>query len=289
MDYSLVVAIELLREVAGLILIATGLAVIFGMMRVINIAHGEFMMLGGYTVVLTTKLGVNLWVAILILAPLAVGIFGVIVERLIIRHLYGRIIDSLLATWGLSLFIMGFVTVVFGNTVEGVKPPLGSFTIGENYSIAVYTLFLIFAAVAFLSIVYLALRHTKAGLIARATMQNPDMVESLGVNSKLVYMATFGIGAAFAGLAGGILAPITGVVPGMGAVLIGKAFITVVTGGAAVVAGTLSASGILGSISQAVTFATTPVYGDAALLFVALVVLRLLPQGITGRFFTRST
>ena len=288
MDYSLVVAIELLREVAGLILIATGLAVIFGMMRVINIAHGEFMMLGGYTVVLTTKLGVNLWVAILILAPLAVGLFGVIVERLIIRHLYGRIIDSLLATWGLSLFIMGFVTVVFGNTVEGVKPPLGSFSIGQ-YSIAVYTLFLIFAAVAFITIVYMTLRHTKAGLIARATMQNPDMVESLGVNSKLVYMATFGIGAAFAGLAGGILAPITGVVPGMGAFLIGKAFITVVTGGAAVVAGTLSASGILGTISQAVTFATTPVYGDAALLLVALVLLRLLPQGITGRFFTRST
>ena len=288
MDYSLVVAIELLREVAGLILIATGLAVIFGMMRVINIAHGEFMMLGGYTVVLTTKLGVNLWVAILILAPLAVGLFGVIVERLIIRHLYGRIIDSLLATWGLSLFIMGFVTVVFGNTVEGVKPPLGSFSIGQ-YSIAVYTLFLIFAAVAFITIVYLTLRHTKAGLIARATMQNPDMVESLGVNSKLVYMATFGIGAAFAGLAGGILAPITGVVPGMGAFLICKAFITVVTGGAAVVAGTLSASGILGTISQAVTFATTPVYGDAALLLVALVLLRLLPQGITGRFFTRST
>ena len=288
MDYSLVVAIELLREVAGLILIATGLAVIFGMMRVINIAHGEFMMLGGYTVVLTTKLGVNLWVAILILAPLAVGIFGVIVERLIIRHLYGRIIDSLLATWGLSLFIMGFVTVVFGNTVEGVKPPLGSFSIGQ-YSIAVYTLFLIFAAAAFITIVYLTLRHTKAGLIARATMQNPDMVESLGVNSKLVYMATFGIGAAFAGLAGGILAPITGVVPGMGAFLIGKAFITVVTGGAAVVAGTLSASSILGTISQAVTFATTPVYGDAALLLVALVLLRLLPQGITGRFFTRST
>ena len=288
MDYSLVVAIELVREVAGLILIATGLAVIFGMMRVINIAHGEFMMLGGYTVVLTTKLGVNLWVAILILAPLAVGIFGVIVERLIIRHLYGRIIDSLLATWGLSLFIMGFVTVVFGNTVEGVKTPFSSLEIGQ-YSVAIYTLFLIFAAVAFLISVYLTLRHTKAGLIARATMQNPDMVESLGVNSKIVYMATFGIGAAFAGLAGGLLAPISGVVPGMGAFLIGKAFITVVTGGAAVVAGTLSASGILGSISQAVTFATTPVYGDAALLFVALVLLRLLPQGITGRFFTRST
>lgn len=287
MDYSLVVAIELLREVAGLILIATGLAVIFGMMRVINIAHGEFMMLGGYTVVLTTKWGVNIWVAILILAPLVVGIFGILVERLIIRHLYGRIIDSLLATWGLSLFLIGFVTVVFGNTVEGVSTPLSSFSVGQ-YSVAIYTLFLIFAAIAFMTSVYLALRYTKSGLIARATMQNPDMVESLGINSKLVYMATFGIGAAFAGLAGGLLAPISGVVPGMGGLLIGKAFITVVTGGAAVVAGTLSASAILGSVSQAVTFATGPVFGDATLLFVALILLRLLPQGITGRIFTRS-
>jgi branched-subunit amino acid ABC-type transport system permease component len=287
MDFSLVVAIELLREVAGLILIATGLAIIFGMMRVINIAHGEFMMLGGYTVVLTTKMGVNIWVAILILAPLAVGVFGIVVERLIIRHLYGRIIDSLLATWGLSLFLIGFVTVVFGNTVEGVSTPFSGFAIGQ-YSVAIYTFFLIFAAVAFMSSVYFTLRYTQAGLIARATMQNPDMVECLGVNSKIVYMTTFGIGAAFAGLAGGLLAPISGVVPGMGALLIGKAFITVVTGGAAVVAGTLSSASILGTISQAVTFATGPVFGDATLLFVALILLRILPQGITGRIFTRS-
>jgi branched-subunit amino acid ABC-type transport system permease component len=287
MDFSLVVVIELLREVAGLILIATGLAIIFGMMRVINIAHGEFMMLGGYTVVLTTKMGVNIWVAILILAPLAVGVFGIVVERLIIRHLYGRIIDSLLATWGLSLFLIGFVTVVFGNTVEGVSTPFSGFAIGQ-YSVAIYTFFLIFAAVAFMSSVYFTLRYTQAGLIARATMQNPDMVECLGVNSKIVYMTTFGIGAAFAGLAGGLLAPISGVVPGMGALLIGKAFITVVTGGAAVVAGTLSSAGILGTISQAVTFATGPVFGDATLLFVALILLRILPQGITGRIFTRS-
>jgi branched-chain amino acid transport system permease protein len=257
------------------------------MMRVINIAHGEFMMLGGYTVVMTTKLGVNIWVAILILAPLAVGIFGVVVERLIIRHLYGRIIDSLLATWGLSLFLIGFVTVTFGNTVEGVSTPFTGVAIGQ-YTVAIYTLFLIAAAAAIITSVYMTLRYTKSGLIARATMQNPDMVESLGINSKLVYMATFGIGSAFAGLAGGLLAPISGVVPGMGALLIGKAFITVVTGGAAVVAGTLSASSILGSISQAVTFATGPVFGDATLLFVALILLRLLPQGITGRIFTRS-
>ena len=115
------------------------------------------------------------------------------------------------------------------------------------------------------------------------------MAASLGISTQRVYSTTFGIGAALSGLAGGLLAPITGVLPTIGAIYIGKAFITGVTGVAAVVAGTLSASGILGTISQAVTFATTPVYGDAALLLVALVLLRLLPQGITGRFFTRST
>ena len=287
MDYALIVFIELLRAVAGLVLIAAGLAIIFGMMRVINIAHGEFLMLGGYTVVLTTKLGVNIWVAIFVLAPLFVGLFGVLVERCIIQFLYARILDSILATWGLSLLIIGFVTVVFGNTVEGVATPLGGVEIGD-YKIALYTLVLIGAAAAFIVVIYAGLKYTRFGLIARSTMQNPKMSEALGVNSKLIYMATFGIGAAFAGLAGGLLAPVTGVVPSMGVYFIGQAFITVVSGGSAIVAGTLSASGILGTLSQSVTFLSGPVFGDAALLFVALILLRLLPQGITGRIFTRS-
>ncbi len=234
MDYSLVVAIEILRAVAGLVLISTGLAIIFGMMRVINIAHGEFLMLGGYTVVLTTKMGVNIWIAILVLAPLAVGLFGIVVERCIIRFLYGRLLDSLLATWGLSLFLIGFVTVVFGNTVEGVATPFSGISIGQ-YSVAIYTLLLIAAAVVFIVSVFVALKYSKLGLVARATMQNPDMAENLGINSRTVYMMTFGIGAAFSGLAGGLLAPITGVVPGMGVNFIGQAFITVVTGGSAMV------------------------------------------------------
>nr|WP_174818933.1 branched-chain amino acid ABC transporter permease [Ruegeria atlantica] len=277
----------MLRAVAGLVLISTGLAIIFGMMRVINIAHGEFMMLGGYTVVLSAKAGVNIWIAMLVLAPLTVGLFGVLVERLIIRHLYGRIIDTLLATWGLSLFLIGFVAVVFGNKLEGVATPFSGIAIGE-YSVAAYTIFLIGAALAFVASIYLALKYSKAGLIARATMQNPEMVEALGVNSKLVFMTTFGVGAAFSGLAGALLAPISGVIPGMGVNFIGPAFITVVTGGSSIIAGTLSASGLLGSISQSTAFLAGPVYGDAMLFFAALVLLRLLPQGITGRLFTRS-
>ncbi len=287
MDYALIVVMEILRAVSLLVLLAGGLAIIFGMMRVINIAHGEFLMLGGYTVIMSVKAGVNLWIAILILAPIVVGIFGIIVERLVIRFLYGRMIDTLLATWGLSLLMIGGVTLIFGNTSEGVSTPLGSITIGA-YQVAVYNVVLIAFAVLFLVAAWAVLKYTKAGLIARATMQNPGMAETLGVNSTLVYMATFGIGSALTGLAGGLLAPVTGVVPSMGVNFIGQSFITVITGGASIIAGTLSASATLGSVSQLVTFGAGPVYGDAALLLAALILLRILPQGITGRIFTRS-
>jgi len=288
MDFALIVFVDMLRGVAWLILLASGLAIIFGMMRVINIAHGEFLMLGGYTVVISSQQGVPLFIGILILAPLVVGLFGIIVERLIIRWLYGRMLDSLLATWGLSLVMIGGITMIFGNTTEGVSAPLGSIPVSETYTIAVYNLVLILCAALFLIGIYSVLKFTRWGLIARSVMQNPGMAQALGVNATYVYMATFGVGAAVTGLAGGLLAPMTGVVPSMGVNFIGQAFITVVTGGAAVVAGTLSSAAALGSISQAVTFGAGPVYGDAALLVAALILLRVLPQGITGRIFTRS-
>jgi len=287
MDYAIIVALEMIRAVAWLVLLAAGLAIIFGMMRVINFAHGEFLMLGGYTVVVSTGAGVNEWVAILLLAPLVVGIFGVVVERLVIRQLYGRMLDSLLATWGLSMLMIGGVTLIFGNTVQGVATPFGGVRIG-SYQMPVYNFVLIFFAAAILLAVWAILKFTRAGLIARATMQNPNMAETLGIRTGWVYMATFGIGSAVTGLAGGLLAPVTGVVPAMGASLVGQSFITVITGGAAVITGTLSSATILGSISQATTFWAGPVYGDAALLVVALILLRILPQGITGRIFKRA-
>lgn len=287
MDYVLIIVLEMLRAISWLVLLASGLAIIFGMMRVINFAHGEFLMLGGYITIMTHNAGVPLWISILVLAPLTVGLFGVLVERLIIRHLYGRIIDSLLATWGLSLLMIGGVTLIFGNTVQGVSTPLGGLAIGD-YQVPLYNFVLIGFAIAIMATTWAVLKFTKAGLIARATMQNPDMAETLGIRTTWVYMTTFGIGSAVTGLAGGLVAPLTGVVPSMGVNFVGQSFITVITGGASMIAGTLSASTLLGTISQGMTFATGPVYGDAALLLAALVLLRVLPQGITGRIFKKS-
>jgi branched-subunit amino acid ABC-type transport system permease component len=284
LDYAAIFLIQVAYAIASLALISVGLAVIYGMMRVINFAHGEFLMLGGYAVILPVQAGVDLWVAMLVIAPLTVGAFGVVVERLIIRPLYGRVIDTVLATWGLSLLLIGLASAVLGYYQEGSKPPLGSVAIGA-YRESGYTFFVIGITVAIMAALYVGLKRTRFGLLARGTMQNPAMAAGLGVNTGRIYAATFGLGAALSGLAGGILAPISGVVPVIGATYIAKAFITVISGGATALAGTASAATVLGAINQAVTFLATPVVGEVALLAAAIILLRLLPAGITGRLF----
>ena len=129
------------------------------------------------------------------------------------------------------------------------------------------------------------MKYTNWGLIARAAMQNAAMADALGVNPSRVYMLTFTAGAALTGLTGGVLAPLTGIVPTIGATYIAKAFIAVITGGSAIAVGTLSSSTLLGGVSQMTTLLANPVLGDVALLIAAVILLRFLPRGITGRFF----
>ncbi len=287
MDYAVVVALQIVSGVATLVIVSLGLAVVFGMMRVINLAHGEFLMLGGYTAILASGQGINRWLSILVLPPLVVGLIGAVVERVLIRRLYGRMVDTMLATWGLSLAFIGGVTMLFGNSVTGISAPFGSFGIGR-FHVAGYDMFLVLASVVLSLIVWAVLKLTPAGLIARGTMQNAEMAAALGVSPERVYALTFAAGAALSGLAGGLIAPVSGVLPTMGTAYIAKAFITVITGGAAMLTGTLVASGLLGSVLTVFTFLTTPVFGEVALLVMAIVLLRLLPRGITGRFLRRA-
>lgn len=288
MDYAAVVALEILYMIAFLALASAGLAVVFGMMRVINLAHGEFVMLGGYTTLACVQGGVNVYVAMLVIAPIVVGIIGLVIERLVIRHLYGRMIDTMLATWGLSLLLVGIVTLIFGSSAVGVPTPIPGYTLGA-YQMGGYNLFIIALAVAVMVGMWGILRHTRLGLVARGAMQNPEVASALGYDPKQVYMTTFAVGAALAGLAGGALAPLTGLLPSSGGAYIAKTFITVITGGAAVLSGTLASATLFGFVNQVVSFAWTPVIGEIAMLALAIVLLRLMPQGITGRFFRNST
>lgn len=288
MDYAAVVLLEILYMIAFLALISAGLAVVFGMMRVINLAHGEFVMIGGYTTIASIQAGIDIWFAMLVLSPLVVGLIGLIVERVVVRHLYGRMIDTMLATWGLSLLMVGLVTLIFGNTAVSVPAPIQSYQVGA-YQMGGYNLFIIGIAVLLVLLLWLALRYTRVGLIARGAMQNSEVASSLGYNPQKIYMWTFTAGAALSGLAGGVMAPLTGLLPSSGSLYIAKAFITVITGGAAIISGTLASATIFGTINQIVSFGSTPVIGEIAMLALAIILLRLMPQGITGRFFRNST
>ena len=287
MDLVALLAIQVVYAIASLALMSVGLAIIFGMMKVINLAHGEFLMLGGYAAIEANRLGLSIWIAMLIVAPIVVGAIGIIVERTIIRWLYGRMIDTMLATWGLSLFLVGLTTAIFGNTTVGLSAPLGSFEIGQ-YRTSAYTLFVIGVAIVVLGGVLAVLRFTKLGLIARGTMQNANMAAALGVNPNRVYSITFGVGAALTGLAGAVIAPVSGTFPTIGAAYVAKCFITVIGGGASIVMGTAAAATLFGAVNQIATYVTTPVFGEVALLAAAIILIRALPQGITGRFFRGS-
>lgn len=284
MDLSFVILVEVLYAVASLALISAGLAVVFGMMKVINLAHGEFMMMGGYATITAVNLGINVFVAMLIVAPLIVGLIGLVVERLVIRHLYGRLVDTMLATWGLSLFFIGMATMIFGNTTTSITTPITGFAVG-NYQINGYNFFIISMSIMLMIAMYGLLKTTRLGLIARGTMQRSDIAAALGYSPDRVYMVTFFCGSALSGLAGAILAPLVGLVPTSGGAYIAKAFITVIAGGPSLIFGLISSSGLFGIVNQVFTFWISPVFGEVALLVSAVILLRLLPQGVTGRFF----
>ncbi|MCY4300626.1 MAG: branched-chain amino acid ABC transporter permease [Aestuariivita sp.] len=284
MDLSVVILVEFLYAIASLILISAGLAVIFGMMKVINLAHGEFMMMGGYATITAVNAGVNIFFAMLVIAPITIGLIGLIIERLIIRRLYGRLIDTMLATWGLSLFFIGLAKMIFGNTTTGVSTPIPGLSIGD-YQINGYNFFIIIIGFIVLALMLFVLKGTRAGLIARGTMQIPEMAAALGCSPDRVYLVTFFCGAALSGLAGAILAPLVGLTPSSGATYIAEAFITVIAGGPALIIGLLSSASFFGTINQLFTFAISPIVGEVMLLVSAVILLRLLPQGITSKFF----
>ena len=263
-----------------LVLSAMGLAIIFGMMGVINLAHGEFIMCGAYVTVLTSRLNLPLPLCMLC-GALAAGIIGVILERLIIRHLYHRLFDSIVATWAISLIVTQGTLIFAGPSIEGIKTPFGSFNIG-GYSFSTYRVVLMAIAVLTLIALYLLFMKTKYGVRARASIQNPRMAQALGVDTGRIYSLTFGLGAALAGLAGALYAPTTTTVPTMGSAFIVQSFVTVVVGGANALVGTAPAAGILGIIQSWLGAAFGQTIGQIGLLVTVILVVRLLPRGLSG-------
>ena len=271
---------------AFLVLSGLGLAIIFGMMGVINLAHGEFIMCGAYVTVLSARAGAPLPVAML-LGTLAAGLVGFILERLIIRRLYHRLFDSIVVTWALSLIATQGMLIVAGPSIEGLQTPFGSFSFGE-LSFSTYRALLPLIALLLLLCVYVLFLHTRFGIRARATIENAAMAKALGTNTSRIYSLTFSLGAALAGLTGALYAPTMTTVPTMGQAFIVQAFVTVVVGGGDVLLGVAPAAAVLGLIQSTLTALSGQLIGQIGLLVTVIVVVRVLPQGISGWLLRRN-
>ena len=281
-DYLAIVAVSSLTSAAVLIIATLGLAVIFGLMGVINLAHGEFIMFGAYAALIATRQGVPLPLAVLF-AALITALFGAIVERLIIRYLYGRLLDTLLATWGLSLALYQTAVLLFGSVTPGVGLPIASVDIGR-YSISIYFLFLIVAAAVMLGATYLVLTRTSYGIMARASIQDRETAAAIGIETGRINTVTFAFGAGLAGLAGGLLVPAFPATPGMGIAFVAKAFLAVVVAGPVTLTGTAVAAGTLGWVASATASYATTVIGDIIFFVATILLLRAFPNGITDRW-----
>ena len=266
---------------AFLLLSALGLIVILGMMNIINLAHGEFMMLGAYVATFVVHRGIPFPLAVVV-AFFAIAAFGVVLECLVIRRFYGRELGALVTTWGISLILAQGALIVFGPYMPPIPIPNGAIAVG-GFSFSVYWLVLMAVSLALVGALAVIYRVTSFGLQARATMQNAAMARSLGIRVDRIYMLTFGLGAGLAGLSGALLAPTTSIAPYMGQQFVAPAFITVVVGGGAnVIAGALGSSTFLSLVETPVSVALGTFYGSMALLVTALLIIRVLPAGISS-------
>ncbi|SDF61130.1 amino acid/amide ABC transporter membrane protein 1, HAAT family [Salipiger thiooxidans] len=277
-----------------LLLIALGLSITYGAMGVINMAHGELVMIGAYTAVLSgIYLNLNFFLAL----PLAFAVsalVGMALERLVIRRLYGRIIDTLLATWGVAIVLQQLIRLEFGLSffgihVEGLGPGLQSmdvpsfltqpFEIG-GVPIQPYRSFIIVVTLLLTLLTWFLMYRTSMGTQVRAIMRNPQIAAACGIDVRRVSAFTFAYGSGLAGVAGVLLAGFKTVMPDMGASTVVDGFLVVVVGGVGSLLGTVLASGLLGQINGVFAILFNDILARAVVFGVVIAIILWRPRGL---------
>jgi branched-chain amino acid transport system permease protein len=265
------------------VLLAIGLSLIFGLMTVVNFAHGSLYMLGAYFGFLLLGLTKNFWLA-LALAPLMVGALGLLMERFLIRRLYGRSADDpLLLTFGLSLIMVEAARLIWGKIGLTFDPPraLGGAVNLGFMNFPAYRLFVIAITGLVLVALWLFLERTTVGLVIRAGSRDPLMVRALGIDLSRIWLLVFGIGTALAGLAGVLAGPMRGVYAEMGVTMVIESFVVVVVGGMGSLIGAVVAGVLMGQVVGLTTF-FVPKLAEIMVFIVMAVVLLVRPSGLFG-------
>lgn len=265
-----------------LLMVALGLAIIYGAMGVINLAHGEFVMLGAYTAwLMNTNFGGNVLLAIPIVFVI-VGIVGWLIEKGIVGRLYSRPLDTILATWGIGIVLQQLVRMFIGSDARFVPSPeifSGNLVIGGVF-MSNYRIFVIFFSLAILAATWYLLTKTEFGKKFRAVIQNREIAECYGIRAERVYSLTFALGAGLAGVAGVLLAPLVSVTPSMGTQYVVDAFLVVIVGGVGSLAGTAVASVAVGESTAFFSMLMNDTLGRITVLLLIVLFIRFWPQGL---------
>jgi urea transport system permease protein len=276
---------------AVFLLMALGLAIIFGQMKVINMAHGEFLTVGAYVTVFMSHWIMNhkpdwlpYYFPVAIFAAFVVAaILGYIVEIGLVRYLYNRPLDTLLATWGLSMILQQACRSLFGAREDSATLPewmMGSWQPSEDLDIPKNSMFLLALAIGMVVLVYFMLYRSRWGLSVRATMQNREMAGAVGINTKRIDRRTFALGCGLAGVAGAAFTSIGSVSPSAGSLYIVDTFIVVVFGGAASILGTVLSAFSIAQAQSILEFFLTGVLAKIFVLLGVIVLLMIRPQGL---------
>ena len=282
-ETAVVQALNGLSFGALLFILAAGLSLIFGMMDVVNLAHGAFYMLGAYVTLSVVQGTGQFWPA-LVIAPLLIGLLGLLIEPVFLRRLRGRHLDQVLLTIGISLVIADLIGLTWGREVRSIAAPAGldrSISVmGGDYP--VYRLFVIAFGVALAAVLAVVHRRSRVGALIRAGVDDAPMLAALGVDIDRLFAITFAVGAGLAGLAGVIAAPVFGLYPGMDVDYLIYSLIVVVVGGLGTLSGAVAGAGLVGPVD---TFGRVlfPQFALALIFAIMAVVLLLRPTGLLGR------
>lgn len=269
----------------SVILVALGLTIIFGLLDVINMSHGEFYAIGAFGALALSALGLNYWVLVALVPVLMIPL-GVVTERYLVRRVYDgadRHVSTLLLTYGLALILEDVLKIIFGPNTHRPENPLPGATDFLGVFIPTYRLFLIAIGAAVILAVAFVVYRTRLGAMVRAASFDRNMAASLGVRVSWVYSGAFAFGVALAGLAGVLLAPVYSVFPTMGRDFILMAFTVVIVGGMGSIWGAVIAGVVLTQVQAISSLIVSPVWSEPIVFGVMVAVLMLRPQGLFGR------
>jgi len=274
------VAVDATLITMVLALAAFGLAIIYGLVGVVNMGHGAMLTLGAYLTWAAASIGVPFFLAVL-LAGAGVGIVGLLLEHLVIRHFYKNPFDTLLLTWAFFLVTTEVIKIVFGTDFRNVASPFpGAIDIG-TFKLPAYRTFVSVLSGLIIAATAVVFFRTSIGIKIRALIQNPEVSSLLGLNIAATYKLVFGFGAFMAGLAGGLIAPMLSIDPYIGNIFLVRSFFVVIVGGIGqLLSGTVVGSFVIGGSETIFALFTSQVVAQAAVFLVAIVLLRFRPEGV---------